>query len=194
MPRKKLSLDDSPELIAIRREIESLQDREKAELERVKLRYQLLDWLRKRPLLTARDVVTVAQKLKPKRGKTPVSTEVTIGFKPRRVAPRTPLGIAMVEARKRRNLSVEQAASLIQAATSSVHAWEGGHVEPGPEALARMVKELGVVLPARPPSPGAAKRDIAKPKAAKRKAAPKKGAVRLNGSGKAAIANGAAAG
>ena len=67
MPYRKLALDESPELIAIRREIAALQDREKAELERVKLRYQLLDWLKRRPLLTARDVVTVAQKLRPKR-------------------------------------------------------------------------------------------------------------------------------
>jgi DNA-binding XRE family transcriptional regulator len=186
MPRRKLSLDDSPELITIRRQIEALQDREKAELERVKLRYQLLDWLGKRPLLTARDVVTVAQKLRPKRGKAPVSTKVPHGFTPRRVAPRTPLGLALVAARKKRNLSVEQAASLIECATTTLHAWEGGHVEPGPEARTRMVKELGVALPASPPSPAAAKRDKAKPKAVK--------AAQLNGRGGKAAAGAAAHG
>lgn len=64
-------------------------------------------------------------------------------------------------------------------------------MKPGPEALARMVKALGVVLPA--PSAAAAKRDkAAKPKAAKaKKAAPR---PQLNGSGRQVVANGAASG
>lgn len=193
MPRRKLSLDDSPELVAIRAEIAALQDREKVELQRIKLRHQLLHWIGQHPLLTARDVFTVAQQLKPKRGKVPVSTKVPIGFKPRRVAPKTPLGLALVAARKKRNLSVEQAASLIEASPASLHAWEGGHVKPGPEALKRMARELGVTVPAEP-SPAAANRDKARrASVARRRRVLPKGA-QLNGSGKPARVNGAPAG
>jgi DNA-binding transcriptional regulator YiaG len=147
MPYRVRTLDESPELDTIRREIEALQDREKVERQRIAQRRQLLGWLKKHPLLTARDLVTVAQLLKPKRGKKPVKTETKMGFSPRRVAARTAIGIAMVEARKRRNLSIDQAASLIGNAPASINAWEGGHVKPGPEAVARMVKELGMILP-----------------------------------------------
>jgi ribosome-binding protein aMBF1 (putative translation factor) len=130
--------------LAIKEQMAALQERLAAETERDRERDQLAAFITARPHLTRRDLLDVAERLRPKRGKHAAKSGMRIGFTPPAASTiKGKVGRLIVDGRKAKNLSRPQLASLLKTHPSSVAYWETGRGFPSDKVTGKLAGLFG---------------------------------------------------
>lgn len=131
--------------------LHELHERLKVERVRDKMRRDLGRFLARRPMLTRRDVLDVAAKMKAQRGAAPVvSNKASLATAAGRVAHPAmgKVGKAIRKARLAKELTTTQLAEKINVSHGSISAWERGSWHPTEAKARSLAKVLGIPVDA----------------------------------------------
>jgi ribosome-binding protein aMBF1 (putative translation factor) len=133
----------SAETLAIEQRIAELQERRSASLKRDKAREDLRQFVADRPALDHRDLLALAQQMRPQKTGKAVTSRMKPGYAPPKVAPVGKIGKAIDAALKDKNLSRAQLASLIGASPQAINNWYADRNAPTNGTAKKLAKTLG---------------------------------------------------
>lgn len=122
--------------------LQGLEERLKVERARDRVRAELTAFVAKRPLLLRKDVVAVANQMKPERAAKPVKGRVSRGRVNGKPA-KGKVGKAIRAARKAANLTTVQLGEKVGCSAALISLWEKGEGAPKGDKLVALSKALG---------------------------------------------------